>query len=91
MILIYTLNYILIIKSYYLIFTTLAMNVFEELQLPQPYLFNTYDDDTQQKIIIYLQQLDGSEKIIYRIAHEHLESSFNIVKSVGFIKWCQKQ
>lgn len=46
---------------------------------------------TQQELIsLYCEQLDDKEKIAFRIAREHLKSSFNIVKSIGFKKWLQK-
>ncbi len=38
----------------------------------------------------YIDSLDEKEKIAYNIAINHLESSFNIEKSIGFIKWLEK-
>jgi len=35
----------------------------------------------------YRKQLTEQEKIILDIAIEHLESSFDIEKSIGFIEW----
>ena len=38
----------------------------------------------------YIDSLDEKEKIAYNIAINHLETSFNIEKSIGFIKWLEK-
>ena len=34
--------------------------------------------------------MDEKEKIAYKIAKEHLGSSFNLEKSIGFQKWLKK-
>jgi len=47
-------------------------------------------DKQTAHIKAYLAQLDDKEKIAYEIAKEHLGSSFNLVKSIGFQKWLQK-
>ena len=39
------------------------------------------------KIEKYISQLDEKEKITLKIAKENLESSFDIKKSIGFLKW----
>ena len=39
----------------------------------------------------YIQQMSEFERQGYEIAKQHLESSFNIEKSIGFLKWKQKQ
>ena len=51
-----------------------------------PYQFN-YDEETKQKISLYLSQLTSIQQKAYLIAIEHLGSSFNIVKSNGYIDW----
>ena len=38
----------------------------------------------------YLATLSEKEKITYRLAKEYLGTSFNIKKSIGFIKWLAK-
>lgn len=38
----------------------------------------------------YLSQLTDIEKQAYQIAKEHLGSSFNILKSIGFLEWKEK-
>lgn len=49
-----------------------------------PELIKTYDEEKQNKIYKYLNELDNFEKKAYLIAFEHLGSSFNIYKSNGF-------
>jgi hypothetical protein len=39
----------------------------------------------------YISQMDELEKKSYLIAKDHLESSFSIEKSVGFLKWKASQ
>jgi|TARA_B110000037_G_scaffold222868_1_gene300117 hypothetical protein len=45
---------------------------------------------SEEKIQEYIQQLSEKETQALKIAEEHLGSSFNIVKSIGFIKWMKK-
>ena len=35
----------------------------------------------------YIKQLGEKEKIVLKIAQEHLGTSFNIEKSIGYKKW----
>ena len=35
----------------------------------------------------YISQMTVQEKIILKIAQDHLGSSFNIKKSIGYIQW----
>ncbi len=39
------------------------------------------------KVEKYISQLDEKEKLALKIAKENLESSFDIKKSIGFLKW----
>ena len=39
----------------------------------------------------YLQTLSEKERKAYEIAKEHLEMSFQLEKSIGFIKWKKTQ
>ena len=43
-----------------------------------------YKDD---KIIEYIESLNEQEKRTLQIAQDHLETSFNIYKSIGYLKW----
>jgi hypothetical protein len=58
-----------------------------ELGLELPNHFEKYDENTQQLIINYLKQLDKIERQAYSIGKNHLGSSFNVIKSNGFIDW----
>ena len=35
----------------------------------------------------YISEMNEQEKIVLSIAKEHLESSYDVEKSIGFIKW----
>jgi len=39
----------------------------------------------------YIESLNEIEKIVLEIAKEHLETSFCIEKSIGFIKWYEEK
>ena len=39
----------------------------------------------------YIAQLTPMEQNVLRIAQSHLESSFHLVKSIGFQEWKSKQ
>jgi hypothetical protein len=58
-----------------------------ELLLVLPNNFENYDIDIQTLIVKYLTQLDKIERQAYTIGKRHLGSSFNLIKSNGFIKW----
>ena len=38
----------------------------------------------------YISSLDDKEQIALEIARKVLESSFDLIKSIGFIKWLKK-
>lgn len=61
-----------------------------EIGLQLPDNFENYDTNIQASIIEYLSQLDTIEKKAYKIAKEHLGSSFNVVKSNGYCDWKKK-
>ena len=42
---------------------------------------------SQKDIEQFLQSLTPIEKLAYKIAKADLESSFDITKSIGFLKW----
>jgi hypothetical protein len=56
-------------------------------ELPLPNNFENYDSDTQSSIIEYITHLSDLEKKAYKIAHNHLGSSFNVFKSNGYNDW----
>jgi len=45
----------------------------------------------ESEIIVYKAQLTQMEKIVLHIAESHLETSFNIMKSIGFLEWKRNQ
>lgn len=50
-----------------------------------------YPQDVQESIMKYLEQLGDKERIAYSIAKEHLGTSFNIIRSIGYITWKKEQ
>ena len=48
---------------------------------------NDIEDDSLEK---YIESLTDKEKKVLEIAKEYLETSFNLKKSIGFIKWLKK-
>ena len=58
-----------------------------ELGLELPNQFKNYDENTQTLVINYLKHLDSIERKAYTIGKAHLGSSFNVIKSNGFIDW----
>lgn len=52
----------------------------------------SYIDNVEEKNKIknYLETLDSKEKKALEIAMDHLKSSFDIKKSVGYNKWLKK-
>lgn len=50
-------------------------------------LFDKYDAQLRALICEYLSQLNPIERRAYKIAKEHLGTSFNLVKSNGFCDW----
>jgi competence protein ComGC len=64
---------------------------FSDLNLPIP--DNVYKKtlETQKNIYEYLASMDSMQKTAYMIAMDHLGSSFNILKSNGYIEWMQNK
>jgi hypothetical protein len=58
-----------------------------EIGLELPSLFEKYDIEVQELVIKYLKHLNKIERQAYTIGKSHLGSSFNIVKSNGFVDW----
>ena len=58
----------------------------EHISLPPP-VHPNYTATIQDKITLYLNQLSPIEKMALIIAEEHLGTSFNLQKSIGFIEW----
>jgi hypothetical protein len=49
--------------------------------------------DDELKIILdeYIESMTDMEKIVMEIARDHLESSFCLEKSVGFVTWYREK
>lgn len=45
------------------------------------------DEETMRHVLEYLSELSEVQKKAIRIASNHLGSSFNIVKSNGYVDW----
>jgi hypothetical protein len=60
-----------------------------DIPIPDSIAFQT----NENKLVLYnyLSQLSPSDKIVYKIAFDHLGTSFNIMKSNGFKSWFNKQ
>lgn len=63
----------------------------ENSKLPIPEFVSKLSHEKQQQIQDYLNQMNETEKKAYRIALNHLGSSFNIYKSNGYIEWYKKR
>lgn len=50
-----------------------------------------YPTETHELILQYLESMNEKEKIAYKIAKNHLGTSFNIIKSIGYIEWKSKK
>jgi hypothetical protein len=57
----------------------------------QPDNLEKYPEEVRQSIIKYLEQLGDKERIAYYIAKEHLGTSFDVVKSIGYLAWKKSQ
>ena len=53
--------------------------------------FSTFTPEEQTNVIHYLAQLTPIEKKACAIAKEHLETSYDILRSNGFVSWCEKK
>tara|TARA_Y100000591_G_C21814521_1_gene689859 strand:+ start:93 stop:269 length:177 start_codon:yes stop_codon:yes gene_type:complete len=53
----------------------------------------TYEisNNSESDINDYIRQLSPQEKKVLEIAREHLETSFNIEKSIGYMRWKQNK
>ena len=58
-----------------------------DMNIDLPPQFNQYTIQTQENIMEYLKQLTPIQKKAYTIAKRHLGSSFDIIKSNGYIQW----
>jgi competence protein ComGC len=61
------------------------------LELDLPDNFAIFTEEEQEQIKKYLSELTDIQKQAYKIAKQHLGSSFHILKSNGFIQWIKNQ
>lgn len=47
----------------------------------------TEPNDPHSKVNDYISQLSEQEKLVLQIATTHLETSFDITKSIGYMEW----
>ena len=43
--------------------------------------------DEQSQVETYMQGLSEQERMVMKIAEQHLETSFDVTKSIGFLEW----
>ena len=63
---------------------------FDSLNLPVPQPVKSYSIEKQREVFEYLSEMDELNKIAYKIAFNHLQSSFDICRSNGFKQWKNK-
>jgi hypothetical protein len=64
---------------------------FESLNLPISPFTKGYPIELQREIFEYLSELDDIHIQAYKIAYDHLGTSFNIARSNGFKTWRAKK
>lgn len=64
---------------------------FSEFNLPIHNSIYKQPLEVQKNIYEYLASMDNMQKTAYVIASNHLGSSFNILKSVGYLEWLQNK
>ena len=64
---------------------------FEELDIPIPAFVKEYSFEKQAEIYDYLKTMDEKNKKAYRIAYEHLGTSFHVYHSNGFKDWLKNK
>jgi len=60
---------------------------FTLLELPIPDYVKTYSLEVKRDIYEYLSGLDDLHRKAYKIAYDHLGTSFDILRSNGFKEW----
>lgn len=58
---------------------------------PVPERLSRLDKETQESIYEYLKQMTSNEKIAYVIAMEHLGTSFDVLRSNGYMEWTKSK
>jgi hypothetical protein len=66
-------------------------NTFSECGLPIPVMVYDLAHEKQFQILNYIKSMDERDKKAYKIAFNHLGTSFNISKSNGYKEWKKAQ
>ena len=64
---------------------------FSKLKLPIPENVYKKSPELQKSIYEYLKEMNELQKTAYLIAYNHLGSSFNILRSNGYIEWIKSK
>ena len=49
-----------------------------------------YKDEITELMMRYIESMNDKERVAYEIAKDHLQSSFDLVKSIGYKKFAEK-
>jgi len=52
---------------------------------------SSVEDCDQRHVKEYIAQLSAQEKLVLDIATSHLQTSFDITKSIGYIEWLKNK
>jgi hypothetical protein len=63
------------------------MTEFSTLKLSIPESILTLSSEKQHLVYLYLEQLNEFDRKAYSIAKNHLGTSFDILRSNGYISW----
>ena len=66
-------------------------NTFNDFGLPIPEMVYNLAHEKQDEIVNYIKSMDERDKKAYRIAFNHLGTSFNVCKSNGYKDWKKAQ
>ena len=62
-----------------------------EVGMDIPDIVFSYGEDVKESVLQYLKNLGEKERIAYKIAYSHLVTSFNIIRSTGYVEWIKDQ
>ena len=62
-----------------------------EIGMDIPDIVFSYGVDIKENVLEYLKNLGEKERIAYKIAYSHLGTSFNIIRSTGYVEWIKDQ
>jgi len=77
---------------------SISYNMQEQPSLKKSNIYNREEDfpsgnysaEITDRIHEYMQQLSNTQLMAYRIAKRHLGSSFDLIRSNGFIEWTKE-